>query len=773
MKPRIQKTYQRGGYVSYLMVLSLGVTLLLMMVGAYNTAVDSQKVQADTSLRLDYGEKEDAVLRAIVPIAANRAMLCMQDGSDSSSGKRTPLRWQKIFRSAIEEGNAEESLEASVLKQFGLDGAQRGNPGDDTTYASNTFYPLDGNRNKYVTPGINADLGEGFPAPLESQSSTVTSRDPNWPIISSQKYYGSLSADRMGADVSDYPQYNLMPYPNIRFGYAKPGEPFVAKQNWWAFRMNLADHKENQTKLEKRARDFVISIYEVPSQLAISAEAFTVIGQYADGTDWQNATIEGGIFASRSKVSSGLNLEWISARHGLELSADVTVGANPLLGDDDIDALESSEDGLNMNANLFVPGVRERYELNHGSFMPVSMASESGRAAFVPINRGVDFFDRYAHADEKNTISPTTWNEYTVGAMQCAMHLDITEVSDVDSAIPSELTFHFFKGGVRDKLEVDLEESDEEGLPPGYIEIALENEQVLFDVPVDLAYGGNGKFYFESAASGSVTFDDARFGDPLSGEAGVKKGYYRPSYPFEVTMLHDTKPCLTVYPERFKAFLAQIGGDSTAVNHSLSVNVDYVDGTFLRRPSIPCTDLDYGVILRECEDMTSFTKGFSLVTNLRLYIADDFNMIETTVPADSGIVGPFYPPCSLFAPEKRYGAEVDPHRLKLSGQLGSLAGDADSGSNSVHLLDLKTAWNQEVAHDQVEVNLSPITHPAALPPVTMMNWLVVLEERRMEMYEGNAVAREEFEEDEGEPGADTGEEDASDVWRWEDLFQFW
>jgi hypothetical protein len=34
------------------------------------------------------------------------------------------------------------------------------------------------------------------------------------------------------------------------------------------------------------------------------------------------------------------------------------------------------------------------------------------------------------------------------------------------------------------------------------------------------------------------------------------------------------------------------------------------------------------------------------------------------------------------------------------------------------------------------VNLRPITHPAELPPVTMMNWLVVIEERRKMFYTG-------------------------------------
>jgi hypothetical protein len=42
-------------------------------------------------------------------------------------------------------------------------------------------------------------------------------------------------------------------------------------------------------------------------------------------------------------------------------------------------------------------------------------------------------------------------------------------------------------------------------------------------------------------------------------------------------------------------------------------------------------------------------------------------------------------------------------------------------------------------HDKVDVNLSPITHPAALPPITLMNWLVVVEERRAEFYTVNGA----------------------------------
>lgn len=709
------------GYVSYVMVLSMGVVMLMLLMSSYKTSIQSQKVQAGATLRIDYAAKEDAVLRAIVPIVANRAMLCMQDGSMSGS-KQTPLRWQKIFRFAILEANAETSVSAAMLANMEVGDAIVANPGDNTTYASKTFsaYDLDG---QYTSPGLNRDLGLGFPAPLQSSSGTVQTRDHVWPVISFDKVYGSLAEGRVGASTADFPQHNLIPYPNIRFGYAQPGQPFVAKRNWWAFSVDLSDHWDNETGLEDRARDFVLSIYEVPSQLAISAAAYTVLGQHADGSDWENTIISGGVFASRAKLGAGFSVERLAGRRGLEIDADATVGEN---------GWRIEQDGV--EGSPFAPGIREQYELGHNSFMPVSLASESGRAAFIPINRGIDFFDCYAHTSELNTISPTTWNDYSVGAMQCAMHLDITDVPDENNAIPSEMVLRYFKDGVRESLTIDLEQ----GLLSGFIHGVVENQTMEFDEPVDVAYGSDGQYFFEYGVTGSVTFDNTRFGDPIVGT--FKAGYYRPSYPFEITMLHGSKPCVSLYPERIPAFLSSIGADDTEVNHSISINVDYPGNVFLDKPSIPCTDLDYGVILKECADMTGFSKGFSLVTNLRLYIADDFNTTEIPIPVGSGIEAPFYTPCSLFAPEKRYGAEYDPFKLKISGQMGSLAGDNGAAGHSVHLLDLKTASNGELDHDQIDVNLAAIKHPAALPPITLMNWLVVIEERHSEYYDGGEQA---------------------------------
>ncbi|OYV05975.1 MAG: hypothetical protein CFE26_08790, partial [Verrucomicrobiales bacterium VVV1] len=270
------------------------------------------------------------------------------------------------------------------------------------------------------------------------------------------------------------------------------------------------------------------------------------------------------------------------------------------------------------------------------------------------------------------------------------------------------------------------------GLAQGYIRCATENESYTFSSPVDVAYGAPGGWAYQTGVSGAVAFNNARFGDPLVGT--LKAGYYRTSYPFEIKTLASGKFCVAVYPKRFASFMALLNADALSVNHSLVVNVDYPSNVLLRKPSIPCTELDYGVILEECDNLTSFTRGFSLVTNLRLFIGDDFNTVATTPP--SGFTPPsgtsYFPPCSLFAPEERYGVNSDPFAVQLSGQVGSLASETDT--NPTRPLDSTGVSGGALSADRITVNLRPIRQPAELPPITMMNWLIVLEERRKEFY---------------------------------------
>lgn len=707
-----------GGYVALLTVFSVSVFMMMMMVFAYERAMNAHAIQADIAVAADYHEKEEATLRSIVAITPNRAIRAMQDGSDATGAVRNPLKFVNIFREALVEANAAQSISPELLEVMDLGETYSGNSGDTDFANIGRVFRRVGTNGGRVTPGVGVDLGDGFPPALDYTNGSLNN-DPIYPIITSEKVYGSRASGLVGLSTSSYPDFNLIPYPDINFGYSTPGQPFVAKRNWWTFTMDLAGQDISVTELANTRRTFVLSLYEIPSQLPISASSFMALGEHADGSAWSNVEIIGNVFAGKAIVEGDTELSSLASRRGFELSDTSKVG------------------GKSFNGNPFAPGVRETFRLTEGDFFPVSLASESGKSAFIPINRGADYFDRFSHnLNENTTISPTTWNSYSVGAMQCAMQLDVTAADAYGS--PTQLRFRYYDNGVRKEVIKDWGGKWAlPNMPPlGYVDVGDENDTVTFDTPHDLAYGKIGDFAYIDNFTGTIRFDNETFGDPRVGTR--KRGFARPvgydeadTSPFEFQDLDSGKKCISVLPERIPNFLAELAGDGTSVNHSLVVNVDYITNTTLDKPLIPCTEADWGVILGECGNMTGFTKGFSLVTNMRLYIGDDFNIVEATPPA--GYVpdsGKFYPPCSLFAPEKRYGVDYDPYFVEVSGQVGSVAGD--DADNPVRPLDATVVSGGSMDTTKMKVNLSAINHPAELPPITMMNWLVVIEEMRAE-----------------------------------------
>lgn len=722
----------RRGMVSYVLVLTAGITLTLLTVAAYRRAMEAHTVQREAQVRVDYGDKEEAVLRALVNITPNRAVRAMQGGSNASSAVSNPLRWQNIFSDAMDQANARTSVSTSLVTQMNLSSTAIGGNATDAAFTdlSTTFDAIEPEPG-YMSTGMNRSLGGGFPVPLEGSTSDAT-LDATYPIISGTKVYGSLANGKVNLSPTTYSKLNQIPYPNIRFGYTTPGSNFVAKRNWWAFSLQLGENDQILKSFSanggsENERDFILSIYEIPSQLAISAEAFTNLGTHADGSAWQNTTITGPVYSTRAQVDSALHVDSLAARRGLSLGTGVTVGNTALGG------------------NPMTPGVREQFEVTNGTFMPVSMGSEAGRAAFIPINRGADFFDRLAHATETNSISPTTWNNYSVGALQCAMRCDVTAVVSATNPTPTTLRFSYMNGTTRVNLNIP------QGTPPatptalqaGYGQVATEGGTYTGSAGqlYDVAYGASGKFYYKYSVAPPITFNVANFGDPITGT--TKAGYARPASPFECKLLKGTKRVICVYPKRLPAFVGALGGSGPTVNNSLVMNVDYtvtgLNNPATYKPKIPCTDADYGVVMSECDNLTPFSKGFSLVTNLRLYIADDFNVVSMTPP--TGLPSPFYPPASLFAPEKRYGGDYDPYKVDLVGQMGHLGGDSGSTGTPVRLLDVKMGSETMAAADKVNVNLKPITHPDELPPITMMNWLVTIEERRKAFYNADGTAK--------------------------------
>lgn len=631
----------RRGYASLLLVSSVAVVLLTLILFAYRSAIRSQRTQALSQLRVDYAQKENAFLRAVISKVPNAAMGIMQ--SNSTAPNNEQYRWERIFRDSLEVANAETSISAAMAAEFGLEDARRANTGNTTftrdsrtgavsmTALVNPAYTGTLAQGYWLNPGVVGDtVPQGYPETLVASYSGWSDKERNYPVVTSVKRY------------ADGSRFKAIPYPNIAFGYGEPGKPFVARRNWWAFKLNLGAKDLALTGAAPKAKTYVLSLYEIPSQLPISAAANTQIGAHSDGTKWTSqVNVSGGVFGQRVTAADGASVPRIAARLGVSASGSMTVG------------------GVKADSQFSAAGVRESYEISSGGFYPISQAGDAGRVSFIAINRGDDFYDRFAGAGQTNVEAPVGWSDYSIGARQCAMSLDVVAVANTVDQTPTRLRFGYKKGG----------------------QTVYDNDQAIV----------------------------------VGSTAGLPAGY-----PFTLEVIQTGRTCIVVNMENLVAYLRLKGADDLAVNHSLVVNADY-NQINVRKPSNPSLVTDTAVILRGCQDLSGFSAGFSLVTNFRLYLDDDFNVTRN----GSGKL----PPASLFAPEQRYGANADPLNVSISGQLGSFATD---DSSPVYLMDLKTGSGGMMDTTKIRATLSVISDPNNLPPIYAMNWLTVVQEKANE-----------------------------------------
>ncbi|QQL43743.1 hypothetical protein [Sulfuriroseicoccus oceanibius] len=642
---------RRCGYVSTMVVLSISLICIAMLLVAYSARISSVDHQMVSQLKSDYSQREDALLRALVAIVPNKAIQAMQSGAAT---KADELTWNAIFEEALDVADAESAMTADMIADLGLAASLRsGNIGDSNIAAvSSVISPVDGGTG-LVTPGTGTQPAGDYP-PFLAYAGSVN--DATYPLISNLKTWGLNAAGYATLSTTTYSDYNLIPYPDIRFGYVEQGGLFVAKRNWWAFNVTYGAEDAAATGVPTETRTYVLSIYEVPTQIPLTADSFMELGRFADGSAWTGVTVEGGAYAETVKADSAVNFDRLASRKGFDAAAGMTVGG------------ESVTDSFQTDGSL------DTHVATTGSFFPASVSADAGRVAFIPLNVEFDFYEFIDNPVDTNTLSDTPWATYTMGAHQAKMKVVVDAVQNGGNQMPTQITFTYVGAGGA-----------------------------------------------EQTITWSRTAGELR-------EAGSVDDSW--TIPFLYEAVGDSTPCLTVDLERLQAYLLANGADP-AVNNSLAVNPDHVNNTDIIRPAMPVPTGQMGIALRGSQDMTGWTSGFSLVTNVRLYIAEDFNMVEATVPVGSGLSSsePYFPPISIFAPSVRWGAEIDEKLIDFSGSLASTKTDGDS-FNPANPLDLKTGLGNSVSVGDVEVDLKPIKSPAELPPIHLKNWLVTIDRVR-------------------------------------------
>ena len=157
----------KPGYVSVLAVVSLSAILLTMLTASFRYSLQNQETQKKSQIRVDYTNREQALLRAVLTEAPNAAMKNMM--ADSNGGGYTvQSRWRWIFEYARTKADGETALDEDVAVVLGISGtAISGNTGDGSQdhikYSVDAVKSQPANHWFYVNGGTNTTdilLGE-------------------------------------------------------------------------------------------------------------------------------------------------------------------------------------------------------------------------------------------------------------------------------------------------------------------------------------------------------------------------------------------------------------------------------------------------------------------------------------------------------------------------------------------------------------------------------------------------------------------------------------
>lgn len=331
---------QANGFASVLMVISLGMGLLIMLLMMYRDTLQSQDEQKQNILRNDYQQREGAFLTALTNIIPNKAMRGMMDNTADD----VSLSWENIFTEALTQANAHQAISSTHVTELGLGAARSANTANTTLTPSDIIQAVFSSEGM-ISSGTNTTQ-LNYPDALDCPSS-LHADDTAAPIISHLKTY------------NDGSELATLASPSSHFSYHEKST-LIAKHNWWTFEVAFSEQDKANTQLNRVSKKYLISLYEIPSQLAINSSTFTNFGQHNNGSDWAGFSVEGGVFAESVKSKATISSDHIASRKKIELQD----ASNPM-----------ASDSAARNKSLY----------EQDSSFNYSSSSDGGRVAFIPI----------------------------------------------------------------------------------------------------------------------------------------------------------------------------------------------------------------------------------------------------------------------------------------------------------------------------------------------------------------------------------------------------
>jgi hypothetical protein len=242
-------------------------------------------------------------------------------------------------------------------------------------------------------------------------SATTAVTSPQQFLLGSQ-----MSSTGTSTSISPSGRWGIVPYPNIRFGFMRPGDNMIARRVPVLYQTALQTIEAQTagttvTRYPGMLANYILSVYEIPSQLPITGNANIQLGLNPDGSGWGDTSsvgnqvqISGSIYGDSVQLNGGTYSGGISSRNQVNVLASSSVFE------------ENYTD--NTYNNL---GVREQRDLaRQAGSAPVSVAGDNGKVMLVPVASGNAFYMPSVNA------TPTAWDLYSLPYYHCRIRITIS-----------------------------------------------------------------------------------------------------------------------------------------------------------------------------------------------------------------------------------------------------------------------------------------------------------------------------------------------------------
>ena len=621
----------------------------------------------------------------------------MLPGTDGFTGPI--LTWTQIMTSAVNALNATsyvDPVELAALQAAGAIPANvtLANTGDTggallgIFQGYNNEVPYGGTSGLANLVPVNAALAAVEP-PLMNWSGNATLTAATALTTPQEFFLGShytAVAAPVPTALSASKRWGLILYPNIRFGYKNIGDSFIARRVWW--RIPLVYQTTQQTQEDQvganpiyrypsAPANYVLSAYEIPSQLPISGNANLQIGKNADGTAWGSGatwSITGSIYGSQIQVAGG-TYDGISSRQAVNVLNPATVAGTPY-----------------SNSAFDAVGTRENLSLTQtaSGAAAISVAGNDGKVLVVPVMPGNQFY----MTAPGGPGTETHWDLYARPYYRCRIRIIISGTNSTLIYNPNtspQMSAAANAGAISVNVIV---------LPDS----TSKPDQILG--------------FLDSAATTNNTYSQTSYADP----AGTLPPWM--TYTSTGYAVRDPTPGRNILIINVGAMVSTLDtalGSTPAQLYSL-----YVGSHPTTEPLSPATASDPGVAITGANDLSAFTNGLSIVSNQTLYLLDAFNQKPHTQYATS-----------IFAPDVRYGISGStPASTTIIGQIS-----VDQASPLTQALPTPTpgsplqffdASGNKISTSTNTFTLSEITSPAPsqMPPITRLTLLFTIERER-------------------------------------------